>query len=286
MLGLSRPSVCGLLVPRPGIKPLSLALQGRLLTTEPSGNSLRECFVLARDANSSYENSDTVFARAKLGYCSMEIIARCSLLVNPDSVADLFSGCPLCDRQNAAYHQTPLCFINGCIFCYIDRDSISYCEILYRHEVYSGKTPTPPKPHSVASSTALGREQAHHEWFSSQCTINGASLCQPQPFKSYFLAGGVKHEAIAFLLNDKKAQSEGRWPLYSFKQLNLSQPEQSSTFTCEPEFGCHICMHNVLKSLLYNVYFYVSSKWNHWRANLIFKSVLKHLPSKNVRVKR
>lgn len=122
------------------------------------------------------------------------------------------------------------------------------------HGVYSGKTPTPPKSPSVTSSTALGREQGldgstpwvfqqplHHQWgfthqcSSSHCTINGASLCQPQPFKSYFLAGGVKHEAIAFLLNDKRAQSEGRWPLYSFKQLNLSQPEQSSTFTSEPE---------------------------------------------------
>ena len=63
----------------------------------------------------------------------MEIIARCSLLVNPDSVADLFFGCPFCDRQNAAYHLTPLYFIYGRVFCYIDRDSISYCEILYRH---------------------------------------------------------------------------------------------------------------------------------------------------------
>ena len=153
----------------------------------------------------------------------------------------------------------------------------------------SGSAATAPSmgPHSWVVQQPLHCQWGPtHECFSSYCTINGASLCQPQPFKSYFLAGGVKHEAIAFLLNDKKAQSEGRWPLYSFKQLNLSQPEQSSTFTCEPEFGCHICMHNVLKSLLYNVYFYVSSKWNHWRANLIFKSVLKHLPSKNVRVKR
>ena len=31
--------------------------------------------ICEKDANSSYENSDTVFARAKLGYCSMEIIA-------------------------------------------------------------------------------------------------------------------------------------------------------------------------------------------------------------------
>ena len=46
--------------------------------------------ICEKDANSSYENSDTVFARAKLGYCSVEIIAWCSLLVNPVSVVGCY----------------------------------------------------------------------------------------------------------------------------------------------------------------------------------------------------
>ena len=38
--GLSCPVACGILVPRPGIKPVSLALEGGFLTTEPPGKSL------------------------------------------------------------------------------------------------------------------------------------------------------------------------------------------------------------------------------------------------------
>ena len=38
---LSCPSTCGLLVPGPGIKPASPALEGRFLTTGPPGKSLR-----------------------------------------------------------------------------------------------------------------------------------------------------------------------------------------------------------------------------------------------------
>ena len=34
-LGLSCPVACGILVPRPGIEPLSPALEGRFLTTGP-----------------------------------------------------------------------------------------------------------------------------------------------------------------------------------------------------------------------------------------------------------
>ena len=36
---LSCPVACGILVPQPGIKPMSPALQGRFLTTEPPGKS-------------------------------------------------------------------------------------------------------------------------------------------------------------------------------------------------------------------------------------------------------
>ena len=38
--GLSCPTACGILVPRPGIEPTSPALEGRFLTTGPRGNSL------------------------------------------------------------------------------------------------------------------------------------------------------------------------------------------------------------------------------------------------------
>ena len=38
--GLSCPVACGILVPRPGIKPTSPALEGGLLTTGPLGKSL------------------------------------------------------------------------------------------------------------------------------------------------------------------------------------------------------------------------------------------------------
>ena len=38
--GLSCPSTCGILVPRPGIEPVSLALEGRFFTTGPPGKSL------------------------------------------------------------------------------------------------------------------------------------------------------------------------------------------------------------------------------------------------------
>ena len=36
--GLSCPGACGILVPRPGIIPISLALEGRFLTTGHQGN--------------------------------------------------------------------------------------------------------------------------------------------------------------------------------------------------------------------------------------------------------
>ena len=38
-LGLGCPAACGVLIPRPGIKPASLALKGRFLTTGPPGKS-------------------------------------------------------------------------------------------------------------------------------------------------------------------------------------------------------------------------------------------------------
>ena len=41
MHGLSCPAACGILVPRPGIEPMSPALEGRFLTTGPPGKSLQ-----------------------------------------------------------------------------------------------------------------------------------------------------------------------------------------------------------------------------------------------------
>ena len=38
-LGLSCPEICGILVPQPGMKPMSPALEGRILTTGPPGKS-------------------------------------------------------------------------------------------------------------------------------------------------------------------------------------------------------------------------------------------------------
>ena len=43
--GLSCPMACGILVSRSGIEPLSSALEGGFLTTEPAGMSLIICFV-------------------------------------------------------------------------------------------------------------------------------------------------------------------------------------------------------------------------------------------------
>ena len=37
--GLSCPAACGILVPRPGMEPVSPALEGRFLTTGPPGKS-------------------------------------------------------------------------------------------------------------------------------------------------------------------------------------------------------------------------------------------------------
>ena len=39
--GFSCPEACGILVPRPGIKPMSPALAGGFLTTGPPGKSAR-----------------------------------------------------------------------------------------------------------------------------------------------------------------------------------------------------------------------------------------------------
>ena len=45
--GLSCPIVCGILVPRPGIKPTSPALEGRFSTTGPGGKYLLLCSLLS-----------------------------------------------------------------------------------------------------------------------------------------------------------------------------------------------------------------------------------------------
>ena len=42
------PRACGILVPSPGIKPTSLALEGRFLTTEPPGKSFHSCILKYR----------------------------------------------------------------------------------------------------------------------------------------------------------------------------------------------------------------------------------------------
>ena len=43
--GLSCPVACGILVPRPGIEPVSPALEGRFSTTGPPGKSLKGVLV-------------------------------------------------------------------------------------------------------------------------------------------------------------------------------------------------------------------------------------------------
>ena len=47
--GLSCPVARWILVPRPGIKPVSPALEGRFLTTGPQGKSLKHLFLKARN---------------------------------------------------------------------------------------------------------------------------------------------------------------------------------------------------------------------------------------------
>ena len=42
--GFSCPQACGILVPQPGIEPVSPALQGGYLTTGPPGKSLKANF--------------------------------------------------------------------------------------------------------------------------------------------------------------------------------------------------------------------------------------------------
>ena len=42
---LSCPTACGILVPRPGIEPISLALEDRFLTTESPGKSHGKLFL-------------------------------------------------------------------------------------------------------------------------------------------------------------------------------------------------------------------------------------------------
>lgn len=96
-----------------------------------------------------------------------------------------------------------------------------------------------------ARQRAGARLKALPQFKHSYRATHVASLCLPKPFKSYLSADGASQEAEALLLNDRRARSEGGWPLYSFKQLNLSQPEQSSASTCEPEltatFACIMC---------------------------------------------
>ena len=43
--GLHCPIACEILVPSPGIKPTSLALEDRFLTTEPQGKSFHSCIL-------------------------------------------------------------------------------------------------------------------------------------------------------------------------------------------------------------------------------------------------
>ena len=48
--GLSYPKACGILVPQPGIEPMSLAFEGRFLTTGPPGKFPRTLLSLEYDS--------------------------------------------------------------------------------------------------------------------------------------------------------------------------------------------------------------------------------------------
>ena len=47
--GFSCPVACGILVPQPGIEPVSTALEGRFLTTGPPGKALKEVLKMMND---------------------------------------------------------------------------------------------------------------------------------------------------------------------------------------------------------------------------------------------
>ena len=59
---LSCPSVCGVLVPQPGMEPASPALEGRFLTTGPPGKSPHVYFIY-----SSFEGHMGCFHLSLLG---------------------------------------------------------------------------------------------------------------------------------------------------------------------------------------------------------------------------
>ena len=72
--GLSCPAACGILVPRPGIKPPSPALEGRFLTTGPPGKSpicklflkwrVQDGYLLVRVDGSSRSFPEPVFSNS------------------------------------------------------------------------------------------------------------------------------------------------------------------------------------------------------------------------------
>ena len=57
----SWPAACGILVLRPGIKPVSPALEGRLLTTRPPGTSLG--INLTKEIQNVYDESNKILLK-------------------------------------------------------------------------------------------------------------------------------------------------------------------------------------------------------------------------------
>ena len=63
--GLSCPVACGILVPQPGIKPASPALEGGFLTTGPPGKSLFSIFISKERIHLKNSRMFTYFLIAK-----------------------------------------------------------------------------------------------------------------------------------------------------------------------------------------------------------------------------
>ena len=81
--GLSCPSACGIPVPQPAVKPVSPALEGRFLTSEPPGKFLVYCFVLFCFYNSQVwvDNSLWFWFGCPWWFSDAEYIFMCSLAI-------------------------------------------------------------------------------------------------------------------------------------------------------------------------------------------------------------
>ena len=60
--GLSCPEACGILVPRPGIGQMSLALELRFLTTATPGKSLSQDFLNSKKKKKALKNEPGAFS--------------------------------------------------------------------------------------------------------------------------------------------------------------------------------------------------------------------------------